>query len=222
MPGYRLSPSSLALFEDCPRCFYLQVVKKIKRPEAPFPSLPSGIDKVLKEHFDNYRKQNRIPIELKRHKIRAKLFDDMELLEEWRNYHKGGLQYTDKKSGVILRGFVDEILRANGKLIVLDFKTRGFPIKEGTAEYYKSQIDLYNFLLRKMGYGTEDYGYLLFFHPEKVNGDGNFIFNTELKTMEVSVRHAGNLFRSAIKVLSGKEPKPPRSCGYCNWGGALK
>ena len=46
---YKLSPSSLNLFVNCPRCFYLQVVKKIKRPDTPFPSLPSGMDDALKQ-----------------------------------------------------------------------------------------------------------------------------------------------------------------------------
>ncbi|MCX6774543.1 MAG: hypothetical protein NTY99_00435 [DPANN group archaeon] len=50
----KLSPSSLNLFKDCPRCFWLDKIKGISRPEGIFPSLPSGIDKVLKEHFDKH------------------------------------------------------------------------------------------------------------------------------------------------------------------------
>jgi len=38
MPKYELSPSSLNLLEDCPRCFWLQLVKKIRRPNGAFPS----------------------------------------------------------------------------------------------------------------------------------------------------------------------------------------
>jgi xanthosine utilization system XapX-like protein len=51
----------------------------------------------------------------------------------------------------------------NDRLIVLDYKTRGFPLKEDTAAHYQDQLDIYNFLLRKNGYRTEDYGYLLFY-----------------------------------------------------------
>ena len=39
-----LSPSSLNLMKDCPRCFWVQFNKGIKRPNGIFPSLPSGID----------------------------------------------------------------------------------------------------------------------------------------------------------------------------------
>src|SRR3989344_8415650 len=63
-PLFKLSPSSLNLFIDCPRCFWLQVVKKVKRPDGAFPSLPSGMDKVLKEHFDRFMEQGTLPPEL--------------------------------------------------------------------------------------------------------------------------------------------------------------
>ena len=52
---FRLSRSKIDLYLNCPRCFYLQVVKKISRPAGIFPSLPSGVDKMLKEHFDGKR-----------------------------------------------------------------------------------------------------------------------------------------------------------------------
>ena len=43
-----LSPSALNVFNDCPRCFWLDKNKRMKQPRGIFPSLPSGMDKVLK------------------------------------------------------------------------------------------------------------------------------------------------------------------------------
>ena len=63
--GYKLSPSSLNLLEDCPRCFWLNIMKKISRPSGAFPSLPSGVDKILKEHFDSFMRKGKLPPELK-------------------------------------------------------------------------------------------------------------------------------------------------------------
>ena len=63
--SYKLSPSSLCLMEDCPRCFWLQFNKNIRRPNGIFPSLPSGMDRVLKAHFDSFRDKNELPSELK-------------------------------------------------------------------------------------------------------------------------------------------------------------
>jgi len=57
---YKFSPSSLSLLKDCPRCFWLKFNKNITRPESIFPSLPSGMDKILKEHFDRFMKKGEI------------------------------------------------------------------------------------------------------------------------------------------------------------------
>ena len=191
-PKYKLSPSSINLMLECPRCFWLQIVKKQKRPSFPFPSLPSGMDKILKEHFDRFMRRGELPPELKEHECiqGCKLYDNEEKLRIWQNNFKG-VQYYDGASGVLLRGAVDNILQKRDKLIVLDYKTRGYPLKENTHEYYVTQMDLYNFLLRKNGYATEDFSYLLFYYPNKVTETGEVIFDTELVKMKVvDVWHA--------------------------------
>jgi len=66
---YKLSPSSLNILEDCSRCFWLYIVKKHSRPSGAFPSLPSGVDRILKHHFDKYREKGELPPELKNHGI---------------------------------------------------------------------------------------------------------------------------------------------------------
>ena len=196
----------------------MSLVKKINRPSGAFPSLPSGVDKILKEHFDRFMERGKLPPELKKNGVAGyKLFDNKELLALWRNNFKG-IQYTDEKSGILLRGAVDNILVKGRKLIVLDYKTRGFPLKEDSHHYYQDQMNVYNFLLRKNGYETEDYSYLLFYMPEKVIETGEFVFNTELVKMETHVKHAENLFQKAIKVLNGKMPAINKECGFCGWG----
>ena len=65
---YKLSPSSLSLIKDCPRCFWLTNNKIWKRPSGIFPSLPSGMDKILKIHFDNFMEKNILPPELQENK----------------------------------------------------------------------------------------------------------------------------------------------------------
>ena len=62
---YKFSPSSLSLLKECPRCFWLAFNKNIKRPNGIFPSLPSGMDRILKIHFDNFMKKGKLPPELK-------------------------------------------------------------------------------------------------------------------------------------------------------------
>jgi hypothetical protein len=213
--SYKFSPSSLSLLKDCPRCFWLHFKKDIKRPVGIFPSLPSGMDRILKKHFDSFMERGELPPELKDCDDDCKLFDDKELLKVWRNNLKG-IQWVDKK-GNLFKGAVDNLLVKGKKLIVLDYKTRGYPLKEDTHEHYQDQLDIYNFLLRKNGYETEDYAYLLFYHPDKVNGKGDVVFNTDLVKMKIDINNAEKIFKDALEVLDGEMPEAAKECEYCKW-----
>ena len=210
---YKLSKSSLGLMKECPRCFWLTQHKEWKRPQGIFPSLPSGMDKILKVHFDKFRDKGELPPELceNSHCKDMKLFDDMELLTLWRNNFKG-VRFEDKE-GNILFGAVDDILEKNGKLIVADYKTRGFPLKENTADLYQDQLDIYNFLLRKNNYKTEDYGFLIFYFPKEVTKTGEVIFDTELVKMKTDVENAEKIWKEALKLLDSDCPS--ESCEWC-------
>jgi len=211
---YKLSPSSLNLMKECPRCFWLALNKKVKRPSSIFPSLPNGMDRVLKNHFDKFI-GNGLPPELCENSEcdGCKLFDDKEKLRVWRSNMKG-ISWTDKE-GNILHGAVDNILIKNGKLIVLDYKTRGFALKEDTHKHYQDQLDLYTYLLQKNNYETEDYAYLLFYVPREVTKTGEVIFDTSLVKMKVDVRNAENLFTDALSLLKGPCPSVNENCDWC-------
>jgi len=215
---HKLSPSSINIMLECPRCFWLQIIKKIKRPSGPFPSLPSGMDKILKEHFDKFMEKGELPPELKQEECAedgCKLFNDKEKLKIWRSNFKG-IEYLDKK-GNLLHGAIDNLLVKGKKLIVLDYKTRGFPLKEDTHEHYQLQMDIYNFLLRKNGYETEDYTYLLFYYPKEVLETGEVIFNTNLIKIQTSAKKGEEIFNKAIKLLEGDIPEASEECGFCKW-----
>ena len=105
-------------------------------------------------------------------------------------------------------------VRMSDKLVVLDYKTRGFALKDDTHEHYQDQMDIYNFLLRKNGRDTEDYAYLLFYHPKEVMQTGEVIFNTDLKKIKIDVKNAEKIFKKALKVLNSNCPK--KSCDWCD------
>src|SRR3989338_8765582 len=200
-PTFTLSPSSLNLMGECPRCFWLDKHKVWKGPAGIFPSLPSGMDGILKNHFDKFMRRGELPPELRSNGDTKDmlLFDDEDLLKIWRSNFKG-IQFEDK-DGNVLKGAVDNILKHGKKLIVLDYKTRGFALKEDTHEHYQHQLDIYNFLLRKNGYETEDYSFLLFYHPKEVMETGEVIFNTDLKKMKINPKTGEKLFKDALKLL---------------------
>jgi hypothetical protein len=211
---FKLSPSSLSLMEDCPRCFWLDKHGVWKRPATVFPSLPSGMDAILKTHFDKFRDKGELPPELQKSECKedgCSLFKDCEKLKIWRNNLKG-IRWEDKE-GNVLFGAVDNLLVKGKKLIVLDYKTRGYPCKDDTHEHYQNQLDIYNFLLRKNGYETEDYAFLLFYVPMQVAGTGEFIFDTTLKKMKIDVKNAEKIFQNAIKLLNSE--CPTKTCEWC-------
>jgi len=173
------------------------------------------MDRILKIHFDKFRDKGKLPPELcdHQHCEDMKLFDDIALLEAWRNNFKG-IRYTDEE-GNVLFGAVDNVLVKGNKLIILDYKTKGFPIKNEneSAEYYQNQLDIYNFLLQKKGYETETYAFLLFYVPEGVLETGEVLFSTSLVKRDVDVQNAERIFKGAISLLNGECPTD--SCEWC-------
>ncbi len=208
---YKLSPSALHLLDECPRCFWLTQHKLWKRPIGIFPSLPNGMDRILKEYFDLFRDKHLIPAELKECGD-IKLFDDRQQLNIWQNNFKG-ISYTNPQ-GNILKGAVDYVLIKNKKLIVIDFKTRGFPLKENTKDYYQNQLNIYNYLLRKNNYETEDYAYLLFYVTKEIKETGEITFDKELIKMPINIKNAEKVWNSALNLLNNNCPE--EKCDWCN------
>ena len=172
------------------------------------------MDRIFKKHFDSFRERGLLPPELKQLK-KLHPFEDKELLSVWRN-NLNGIQWMDKK-GNLFRGAVDSILRTGNKLVVVDCKTRGFDLKKDTHENYRDQMDIYNWLLRKNGYETEDYSLLLFYYPDKVNENGDVLFRHKLVRIETSIDNAESLFQRAIQTLQGEMPESSGHCNFCKW-----
>ena len=202
----RLSPSTINLFCDCPRCFYLQVKLKLGRPRGIFPSLPGGIDKVLKANSEQFREAGKLPPNLEG-QIHGKLAKEMPKQ----------MKYYDEKLDADLRGNMDELLEMDdGTFVTLDFKTRGYPPK-GNIPAYQNQMDIYTYLLNKNGYKTKEKAYLAYFYP--IDNDGNrFNFELELKEMTTSMSNAEDLFRKAVETLRSDEiPPSSPQCEYCKF-----
>lgn len=215
--NFKLSPTAIGIMLECPRCFWLTQHKVWARPKSPFPQLPNGMDKILKIHFDKFMKQGKLPPELcnNKHCENIKLFDNEKLLNQWRNSLKYGINWTDE-NGNMLFGGVDNLLVKDNKIIVLDYKTKGYPIKneEEASSYYQNQLDTYNLLLIKNGYETEDYGFLLFYYPLKVLETGEVIFETNLVKRKINIKNAEKLFKKALELLNSECPE--KSCIWCD------
>lgn len=208
---FNLSPSTLGLFKECPRCFWLHIDRNHKRPRGIFPSLPGGMDLVIKKYFDKYR--GSLPPEIKG-KVRGVLFDDLITLNKWR-YWRTSLKY--QKDNITLHGAFDDLLIEDDIFIPLDYKTRGSEPKEETLEYFLHQLDLYTLLLARNGYKTDGLAYLVYYYPQKVSENGMVKFKVEPEEVKVSLKRAEKLLDDAIDLLKGPEPKSHKECEYCNF-----
>lgn len=222
MKEIRVSPSSLNLFLECPRCFWLQMNEGIHRPRGIFPSLPGGMDSVIKVYFDKYREKGKLPPEIEG-KLKGELVHDQTLLNRWRNW-RTGLEYKDNGTGAVLFGALDDCLvhstsSGQGEYMPLDYKTRGSAPKDGDSEkYYGNQLDCYALLLRENNYPVDEFGYLIYYYPKQVKENGVVFFDVKPIKLKIDPERAIKTIRDAVKLLSG--PIPPRhsECEYCIWG----
>ncbi|MBI2451635.1 PD-(D/E)XK nuclease family protein [Candidatus Pacearchaeota archaeon] len=203
---YALSPSSLNLLEECPRCFYLQVVKKIRRPSGPMSSIPIKMDSIIKKYFSTYREKGILP-PLIEGKIKGVLPLDMPKT----------LYYEDKENDIKLKGLPDEYLQTEDGLIVpFDHKTKS-KAPEETHSSYQLQLDCYTFLLETNGYKTENFGYLAYYHPEQCELHNGMDVQVTIIKVKTDPERVRKVLKKASEILNGKLPRVNGACEYCKW-----
>ena len=186
-----------------------------KRPEPPTSSLPSGMDRIIKTYFDKFRSKKTLPPELVN--ITKGELVPQELIDGWR-FWKTGLSFVDK-DGSKLIGALDECLISDGFYFPVDYKTRGYDLKEDSTSYYILQMSCYSFLLSKNKYNTSDSAYLIFYIPSGLKDSGKVEFKTEVcKIKTYPLEKVYSIFREALSILQGKEPpQANKDCKFCDW-----
>lgn len=208
-----ISPSLIGSLLECPLCLWRHYNEGIKRPDGIFPSLPSGMDNIIKKYFDTYRTKNSIPPEISGN-VQGTLFNDLKKLNTWRTNWQG-ISYNFKELNITLKGAIDElIILSNNEFVPFDFKTRGYPLKDDTHMHYQTQLDMYALLFNKNGYKVADYGYLLFFWPDEY-AMGNTKFNTQLVKLNLDLDRGYSILKKAFDILNGPRPKAAENCQYC-------
>tara|TARA_B100000686_G_C16515363_1_gene824297 strand:- start:23 stop:898 length:876 start_codon:yes stop_codon:yes gene_type:complete len=175
---FKISRGKYDNYKDCPRCFYLDVVKGFKEPKPPGWALNSRTDDLLKKEFDLCRekeishkflinkglghiipyKNNNIAKDVDGNVIKySKTKVPYKIMDAWRT-QSHGLQARFKKTKFILYGAVDDIWldKKNNALIIVDYKSQAKDeaVSQDTyfdAEYkegYKRQLEFYAYLLK--------------------------------------------------------------------------
>ena len=219
----KISRSGLKLFLECPRCFWLDVHHKIKRPPGyPF-TLSIAVDYLVKKEFDTYRAEGKLPLVLKNYGIKdAKLFAG-EQLAEWRNNFKG-IAYWNEELNAILYGAVDDVLEfSDGSLGVIDYKSSG--AKQITIyDDYQKQMDVYNYILKQKGFETYPEAFFVFYKviKEGETGFANALkFTEEVRPVKVDTTWVGPTFEKAVetarKDVSPKSGGIKGNCDHCHF-----
>ena len=215
-----LSPSKLGIYRDCPRCFYDANVLKIERPRGIFPSLPGGIDRVMKVHGDQYRGRMMPPLDKTLTGIFWGTVEQINKLRNWRSGLKASLTAHGKSVNVI--GALDDlVLEHDGTYSPFDTKTKGDVPKDDGSQYYQAQMDFYALMLRQNGMMPSGKAYLAYWYPVSAEGNG-ITFACQPYTLTADADRAIKLIEDAVAVLIGDRPAVNPTCEYCKFAEARK
>lgn len=219
---YKISRSKIELYTECPKCFFLEVVKGVKRPSMPGFSLNSAVDELLKKEFDILRKEQKPHQLMEKFNIKAIPFSHKDL-DEWR-YNFTGVRFKHL-SGLILFGAVDDLwINENEEIHVVDYKSTS-TLEEINLEGqykagYKRQIEIYQYLLENIGLKVSKTGYFVYANARK---DLNS-FNEKLIFDMTIIPYLGDnswvegTISKIVNLLETEEmPLPSQSCKYCSY-----
>ena len=202
---FKLSPSSLNLLNECPRCFWLKMVKKIYRPRGPMSSIPIRMDSIIKNYFDRYRNHGQLPPII-----------DGQVSGCLALKMPKTLKY-ELENGITIWGRPDDYLKLEDKNIVaFDHKTKSKE-PDNIHPSYQLQMNVYSYLLKKMGYKTTNKAYLAFYFPDECDLHNGMPFNC--KIIEIRTNHdvTKKLLLDAFRILNGSIPEAEKNCSYCKW-----
>lgn len=222
---FNISRSKIALFLECPQCFYLDRKLGISRPDIPGYTLNSAVDFLLKNEFDVLREQKKPHQLMSFYKIDAIPFFHPNLYI-WRddNNKKIGASILHKPTNLNICGIIDDIWQntKTEELHIVDYKATstayGISLDDKYKQGYKRQMEVYQWIFRKMGFKISDTGYFLFANASK-NRPG---FNGKLEFENSIIPYKGSdlwveqIIKDIKKCLDSNEiPESGQDCQHC-------
>jgi hypothetical protein len=208
----RLAPSDFAfLWDECPRCFYLKVVRKERRPRMPFPKVFGTIDRAMKSCYVGQQSDA----------LAAGLPAGL-ICQADRWVRSAGLTIPNSAVVSEIRGNVDALIECDdGSVAVVDFKTAE-PNADPVATYGR-QLHAYALALEQPSAGpptrVSALG-LLCFLPDSFKSTPTAALSGEIKWFEIE-RDEPGFYRFLIEVASViDQPEPPAAsptCAWCRW-----
>ena len=220
---FKISRSKIELFVKCPRCFYLDRRLGIERPSMPPFLLNQAVDTLLKKEFDIHRVKAQIHPLMATYKIDALPFVHEEL-DRWRENFTG-VEYHHEATNFWVHGAVDDIWQSpNGELIVVDYKATakasGVSIEGYWQQSYKRQMEVYQWILRQMGFAVANMGYFVYANgrTDRAAFDKKLEFDVTVIPYEGNDSWVEQALSDLHNCLNQPEPPPPHpDCEHCRY-----
>ena len=219
---FALSRSKVALFMECPRCFYLDRRLGIARP-AGFPfNLNSAVDALLKKEFDAFRRKGEPHPFMSGAGLNAVPHAHPQL-ETWRSNFKG-VRSVHEASGFELFGAIDDLWRdlGTGELIVADYKATSkaaeVTLDAEWQDGYKRQMEFYQWLLRRQGLAVSHRGWFVYCNGRRDLDafDNRLEFRVKMIPYDGDDAWVEPVLLEIRDTLDAPEPPPPgEDCEYC-------
>lgn len=216
---FSLSASKLNKFNECPRCFWDMANRKLEY-RGIFPSLPGGLDRVLKGYTDGCRMTGAMPLEMVGTvPADAKLYGTVEEMKKMRHWKSNPLKpLVSTQSGVVslILAFDDLLIDARG-ISPFDWKSKGDKPKDNGAQYYQTQLDIYTLAGQVHGWTMSGFGYLGYLWPDGYDATGRMRMGSEVYELACDADRAKELIARAAACLAGSRPEQSVTCELCKF-----
>jgi len=217
-----ISRSKIDLYIECPRCFYLEVKGMAKRPSGPGFSLNSAVDELLKKEFDLLREEKKPHTLMEKYGIKAIPYQHPNLDKYRHNFT--GVRYLHP-NGITFYGAVDDLwINENGEIHVVDYKSTStsaeITLDGEYKEGYKRQIEIYQYLLSKIGFNVSKIGYFVYANARKDLNAFNekLVFDVKIISYEGKNDWIEDILERINRTLNSEEiPLPNENCKYCEY-----
>lgn len=221
---FSISRSKIDLFLECPRCFYLDRRLGLGRPSMPGFALNSAVDALLKNEFDLLRKKGQAHELMKKYKIDAIPFSHPDL-PIWRDdvYKFVGAFVVHKPTNLKICGIIDDVwVNKKQELLIVDYKSTStsseISLEDEYKQGYKKQMEVYQWIFRKMGFEVNNTGYFVYANASK----NRLKFDARLEFELSIIPHKGSdkwveptIFEIKKCLESKKIPSPNPNCEFC-------
>lgn len=214
---FELSPSTINLFLECEKCFYLHCKYGLRKPQNAAYTLNLTVDELLKKEFEKYslNRDSRHP-----YFIEEKLNFYPEKLEIKK------LRYELPNSNLIITGKVDAIWKDadTDEYIIADYKATS-KIETITKDSsiplsFQKQLEVYQWLYEKLKHPTSKTAYIVYCNAKKnmPNFNNRLMFEATLVPHSVKSDWIQPALNRINDILNQNAlPEEKNDCSFCNY-----